>query len=145
MKSQPEIQTINRRKELARIRRTKEYRDILAGRVDGQRCIWCGCKDKLTVHHISLQDYLSERTYIAGLYTGWVMCHRCHRAYHRGYILCPQCKEHYTKYNVCYRCMPAERKEEIERKKVMLRKLRKACQKKKYQEWKERRKRADKV
>ena len=124
-----ELRTINRRKELARIRRTKEYRDIVEDCVRGRTCIWCGRSDKLTVHHVSLQDYGSQRAYIEGLSRGWVMCNACHRAYHSGRILCPICKERYTKYNTCYQCMPQERKDEIEGNKIRKRKLRRMLNK----------------
>ena len=124
-----ELRTINRRKELARIRRTKEYRDIVEDCVRGRTCIWCGSSDKLTVHHVSLQDYGSQRAYIEGLSRGWVMCNACHRAYHSGRILCPICKERYTKYNTCYQCMPQERKDEIVARKVRMKLLRRKLQK----------------
>ena len=124
-----ELRTINRRKELARIRRTKEYRDIVEERVRGKTCIWCGRSDRLTIHHVSISDYVSEKAYISGLDKGWVMCTSCHRAYHSGRILCPICKERYTKYATCYQCMPQERKDEIEGNKIRKRKLRRMLNK----------------
>jgi hypothetical protein len=124
-----ELRTINRRKELARIRRTKEYRDIVEERVRGKTCIWCGRSDHLTIHHVSISDYISEKAYISGLDKGWVMCNSCHRAYHSGRILCPICKERYTKYNTCYQCMPQERKDEIVARKVRMKLLRRKLQK----------------
>ena len=132
-----ELRTINRRKELARIRRTKEYRDIVEERVRGKTCIWCERPDRLTIHHVSISDYLSAEAYISGLDKGWVMCTSCHRAYHSGRILCPKCKTRYTKYTTCYACMPQERKDEIVRKKIQFRKLKKALEKARYQKYKE--------
>ena len=125
-----EIRTDNRRKELARIRRTREYREIVSSLTAGRTCIWCGRIDHLTIHHVSLWSYMSERAYIEGLYTGWVMCTSCHRAYHSGRILCPECKTRYTKYTTCYACMPQERKDEIVRKKIQKKKLLRMLRKK---------------
>jgi hypothetical protein len=124
-----EIRTINRRKELAGIRRTKRYRDIVDKLVRGRTCIWCGRSDRLTVHHVSISDYISAEAYISGLDKGWVMCNSCHRAYHSGRILCPKCKERYTKYATCYQCMPQERKDEIIARKVRMKVLRRKLQK----------------
>jgi len=132
-----EIRVRNRRKELSRIRKTRKYREIVASLTAGRTCIWCGRSDRLTIHHTSLSDYVSERAYVAGLYTGWVMCGSCHRAYHQGRILCPKCKTRYTKYTTCYACMPQERKDEIVRKKIQFRKLKKALEKARYQKYKE--------
>ncbi len=124
-----EIRTINRRKELAVIRRTKRYRDIVEERVRGKTCIWCERPDRLTIHHVSISDYLSAEAYISGLDKGWVMCTSCHRAYHSGRILCPICKERYTKYATCYQCMPQERKDEIVARKVRMKLLKRRLNK----------------
>lgn len=124
-----EIRVHNRRKELASVRRSPEYRERQRLLVLGKNCIWCGRRDHLLIHHTSLDDYRDAETYIRTLDKGWVMCGSCHRAYHNNRILCPVCKERYTKYATCYQCMPQERKDEIIARKVRMKLLKRRLNK----------------
>lgn len=51
------------------------------------------------------------------------MCTSCHYALHKGFQLCPVCNKKFTKYEVCYDCLPDAEKEKHEVNKIMRRKL----------------------
>jgi len=124
-----EIRVRNRRRELASVRRSKEYQQRQRLLVLDKSCIWCGRRDHLLIHHTDLADYQTPAIYIQALDKGWVMCTYCHRAYHSGRILCPICKERYTKCATCYQCMPQERKDEIVARKVRMKLLKRRLNK----------------
>ena len=140
IKSQPEIQTENRRRELARIRRTKRYRNEVIGLTAGKKCIWCGKTTNLTIHHTSKDDYKDEETYIRTLSKGWVMCNTCHiYGLHKGRILCPVCKSHYTKRpDRCWYCLPDEEKDAIKAKKRFWANLKKEWSRDQWRKYKRR-------
>lgn len=135
-----EIRTNNRRTELARIRKTKEYRDEVKRLTKGKSCIWCGTTEKLTIHHVSRTDYKDKGTYIATLSRGWVMCNRCHiYGLHKGRILCPVCKTHYTvNTDKCWYCLSDEEKDEIKAKQRFWKALKKKWQRDQYRKFKTR-------
>ena len=132
-----EIRVRNRRKALAKVRASKEYKDRQKSLVAGKVCIWCGRPDRLLIHHTSIDDYKDAETYIRTLDKGWVMCTSCHRNYHMGKMLCPKCKERYTKYATCYQCMPIEQREEIMHRKERIKRLKRDIEKARYMRYKE--------
>ena len=131
-----EIRVKNRRKALASVRRTKEYKDRQKVYTFDKVCIWCGKGDHLLIHHTDYSDYDTPEIYIRTLDKGWVMCTRCHEAYHHGRILCPVCKEVTTKYERCYRCLPQGRKDEIEHDKERKKRIKRDIEHARYQRYK---------
>ena len=135
-----EIRIQNRRKDLAKWRRSKEYREESDRLTKGKTCIWCSTPQKLLIHHEHDLDYATKEAYISALKYGDIMCNRCHLAGHKGLVLCKICKIHYHRpENECCRyCRDPKKREEMEVKQVMYRKRQKEYRKKKYLELKER-------
>ncbi|WP_048152643.1 hypothetical protein [Methanolacinia paynteri] len=52
-----------------------------------------------------------------------VLCNRCHFALHNGMHLCPACKQRYTKYSLCYSCLPEEEKRKIHERGLYIREI----------------------
>ena len=121
-----EIRAANRRKKNKKVWESDEWNDAVAEWLPGKTCIWCGLPAQVA-HHPTDENY-GKRQYF-DLSTCWAMCNECHKRCHRGLVLCPECKERYTKYERCYACLSQERKDEIERDKIRKRKLRRMLNK----------------
>jgi hypothetical protein len=136
-----EIRTKNRRKELSRIYRSKEWKDAVKSFITGKRCEWCGTTENLLAHHPDTDCYRSEGLYIDLILSRCVvLCRRCHFHLHHGRVLCTKCKEHYhgLEYDQCWHCLSPDIKEKQEVRKIMYKKRQKEYRKKKYLELKER-------
>lgn len=134
-----EIRTQNRRKELAKWRRSKEYRAESDRLTKGKTCIWCGTSHKLLIHHVDDSVYKTKEAYIAALKYGDILCGTCHLAGHKGLVLCKLCKKHYHRpeNECCQYCKNPELKEQQEIKKIQFKKRQKEYRRMKYIELKE--------
>jgi hypothetical protein len=126
-----ERQTKSRRKKLAKIWQTKEWKEKKAIFIKGKVCSWCGTDKKLLPHHPYINS-LSEGIYLDFYLSGCVvLCTRCHFALHHGKKLCPTCKEHYCSFDteMCYPCY-VKLHPEIEEARVKKKEEMRALQKK---------------
>ena len=112
----------NRRKRLANIWKSEEWKRRKQEFIKDKRCAWCGATEKLLPHHPYINS-LKDGTYLDLYLSGCiVLCTSCHYALHHGRKLCPICKERYAPFDadMCYTCYQSahpEIKENIERRK----------------------------
>ena len=97
---------------------TKEWREKRAEFIKGKSCCWCGSTEYLTISHPNphyrrtYDEYMSFKDVT-------VLCRRCAFAYDKGMHLCQNCKKKYVpnQFDVCFDCLPSERKEAIKSRK----------------------------
>lgn len=92
-----------------------KWRKRRAEFIEGKSCEWCGSHEgPLIIHHPQEKNTLSDEKY-ESFDGALVLCKRCHFALHKEMHLCPNCKKKYVpnKFDVCFDCLPSERKEAI--------------------------------
>jgi hypothetical protein len=62
---------------------------------ENKTCEFCGGKSTL-VHHDNANSYSSQEEYYKPE-NFTAACARCHQAYRSGYVICPECRQHYMK------------------------------------------------
>lgn len=72
------------------------YRAIVAKRIEGQTCEYCGNEPAVTVHHDEDWMYRTKDAYYDPA-NMTPMGNRCHYAYRRNLVICPVCREHYMR------------------------------------------------
>lgn len=97
---------------------TKEWQEKRAEFIKDKCCSWCGSRRYLTIDHLKPSNSQTEEDYYAFKDT-IILCRRCAFARLKGMHLCPQCKKKYvrSRFNVCFDCLPSERKEGIKARK----------------------------
>lgn len=137
MKSQPEVQAENHKKEMKKIWSSKEWKNARKAFIRANpTCSICGNPTQ-TPHHDRDTMYKDTATYIASVSYCIPMCNRCHRAYDKGLSLCPKCKERYTRNDVCWQCLPDEDKVKLKQIQLKWRLLKKKWRQEQYQKLKE--------
>jgi hypothetical protein len=81
------------------------YQAIVAKRIEGETCHYCGQRPATLPHHDEDWMYLTKEAYYdpANMTPA---CGKCHWMYRRGYVICPACKMHYMRHgsDKCQHC-----------------------------------------
>jgi len=91
-----EIAATNHKKQTAEWWADPLYQAIAAKRIEGETCHYCGQRPATLPHHDEDWMYLTKEAY----YNPENMtpcCGTCHWMYRRGYVICPECHEHYMR------------------------------------------------
>jgi len=134
-----EIRAENHKKKNNATWKSKEWKEKRAAFLTGTVCIWCK-KPAQTPHHPT-DEYYGKPGYIDLHLSGCMpMCNWCHRAVHRGLVLCPKCCEHYmgALKEMCKYCDPEikAREEAREIRQIQVRKAQRVYRQTKYIELK---------
>lgn len=137
MKSQPEIQAENHKKQMKKVWASRAWKDAKKTFLRANPiCSICGNKSQVP-HHPDRTMYTDATTYIASVPYCIPMCNRCHRAYDKGLTLCPKCREHYTANDTCWSCLPEEDKLKLKQIKLKWNQLKKQWRQDQYRKWKD--------